>query len=150
MDATITNDARAMRRARDAMNRALVACKDEILAERDARFATHDTAFAEHLRQQMVERESFADDLQSAVMSLGGRAEQEASNSRVGAVDPPPRPRVRRRMARRRRVCRARPRRRADRAERGLPGEKPFCKRCSAHGEQCLCAGIKLIEGKGH
>ncbi len=29
-------------------------------------------------------------------------------------------------------------------------GENPFAKGCSAHGDQCLCAGIKLIEGKGH
>jgi hypothetical protein len=35
-------------------------------------------------------------------------------------------------------------------SERGLPGGKPFCKRCSAHGEQCLCAGTMFVAGEGH
>ena len=41
-------------------------------------------------------------------------------------------------------------RRRNELSESGPPGKKLFCKRCSVHGEQCLCAGIKLIAGKGH
>jgi uncharacterized protein (TIGR02284 family) len=65
--------------ARWSMNRLVLACKDDIMAEEDARSAVRDGALAAELGVRARERALFVEDLQRAILSLGGNPSRRAS-----------------------------------------------------------------------
>ncbi len=71
--------AREVRHARRALNHLIIACEEDILVGHDAEHATPFGPLTEQLRTQARRRAGFVKDIQTAVVTLGGRPSRVAS-----------------------------------------------------------------------